>query len=213
MAVRNNYFSALTALVVGGVGSAIYALLAHYIPLMVVGLLVPMALGCFVVFFAYAALKGSTVFRFLVSLIGIVVNAAVIWFIYTWLVMNLASAVYIFSSGPVVVFHNILFFAENFEYGFGQVTSGEPDVKVTGTTLLVFWAVEQAVFVGVVILAFFAASNNQHVSHQESLAESSAQMKSGVAPALGMVLFGVFKGFVQLAVVAGLVLLALEIFG
>lgn len=213
MAANNNYFSALTALVVGAIGSALYAFLAHYIPLAIVGLLVPMALGFFLIFFAYASMKGSHGFRAVVAVIGAVLNVAAAWFVYITLIMDVDSALDIFAGGPVAVYDAVMFFSEMLEYGFGEVTDKDPSVMVDGSWLLFFWALEALVLAGAVAVGFSVASQKQHVSHEESVAESAEQMKTTVAPMLGGIVLGVFKYFVQLALVAGAVLLGMELFG
>lgn len=213
MTVQNNYLSAFTALIVGAIGSALYAFLAHYIPLAVVGLLVPMALGFSLIFFGYASMKGSGGFRAVVAVIGAVLNIAAAWFVYITLIMDYDSALDIFSGGPVAIYNAMLFFSEMLEYGFGEVTDKDPSLMVGGAWLLFFWGLEALVLAGAVAVGFRAASKKQHVSHEESLADSAKQMKTTVVPMLGAIVLGVFKNFLQLALVVGAVLLGMELFG
>lgn len=205
----NSYFAALIALIVGAASTGVYVAGAANIPLFIVGIVVPLIFAYFCTFLAYMVVRGSKVFLITLSVIGVILNLAILWFVEIWVREDLESAKFIFWEGPGELWEAILYYSTVFQFGYGEITSSDPGIVITGTFLLIMWGFEAVLLASAVVIGCYFASHGE-VSTKEGAKRSAHIMRESGLPLMKGLVIGVAKGFLQLAAVAGFVFLVVE---
>lgn len=203
----NSYGLGLSAILVGALLCGGYAFASITIPLMLIGVLFPMAIVLFALVTIYAGLRGSVIFRVLVLVVGSLVNLSAIWFVTFWSHWGLDSAMLYFRLGPVVVLETILGLSDQLQFSFGEVQDvvRGSGVVVTGWVLVVIWGIEALIIVAAAGYGLGIGRKKQHsVAGADIGADTGAALSKGV-PLAGKLIVGTIRGLVPVAIVFGLV--------
>ena len=207
---RNSYGLALLTIFVGIFASALYTIGVFYIPLVVIGTIIPLVVAWLVIFGLHSALKGTKPFRFFILVLSFFANTSAIWFTYFLLLWDVETAVLLFSLGPIVVVQQIASLSYDLPLTFyGDVKDALTDsgLTISGPFLLGLWICEALVFASSSYIGFVTAEENQDEPSREQLGELAGSFRKEGLPMIGGIVLSIGKSLAQAAVVIGAIYL------
>lgn len=207
---RNSYGLALLTIVIGAFASALYTIGVFYIPIVVIGTIIPMTIAWFVIFAFHAALKGTRPFRFIIFALSIFANICTIWLTHFSLLWGAEIALEIFSFGPVVVIEQIMSLSYDLPltfYSDAKAALTDSGLKISGPFLLALWTCEAVIFVASSYFGFVTAEEKQDEPSREQLGELAGNFRKDGLPVIGGVVLGLGKSLAQVALVVGAIYL------